>query len=53
MEEVPEQGVIAVPYQRLSADALDAILEDYVSREGTDYGDYSFSLSDKKAQVLS
>ncbi|WP_420591320.1 YheU family protein [Bacterioplanoides sp.] len=52
MEDAPEQGVIAVPYQRLSADALDAILEDYVGREGTDYGDYNFSLSDKKAQVL-
>jgi len=52
MEEPPEQGVIAIPYQRLSADALDAILEDFVGREGTDYGDYSYSLEDKKFQVL-
>ena len=50
--DAPEHGVIAVPFQRLSADALDAILEDFVGREGTDYGDYHYSLADKKAQVL-
>lgn len=52
MDDAPEQGVIAIPYQQLSADALDAILEDFVGREGTDYGDYSYSLADKKNQVL-
>jgi len=52
IDDVPEQGVIAIPYQRLSSDALDAIIEDFVGREGTDYGDYHFSLDDKKNQVL-
>lgn len=51
-DNAPEEGVIPIPYQRLSADALDAILEDFVGREGTDYGDYDYSLADKKAQVL-
>lgn len=50
-DDIPEQGVVEIPWQRLSADALDAILEDFVGREGTDYGDYDFSLEDKKAQV--
>ena len=50
-EDAPQEGVLAIPYQRLSAEALDAILEDFVCREGTDYGDYDVSLADKKAQV--
>ena len=50
-KDAPQEGVLAIPYQRLSAEALDAILEDFVCREGTDYGDYDVSLADKKAQV--
>lgn len=52
-DDMPNEGVLAIPYQHLSPDALDGVLEDYVTREGTDYGDYSYSLADKKAQVLS
>ena len=44
-EDAPQEGVLAIPYQRLSAEALDAILEDFVCREGTDYGDYDVSLA--------
>ena len=50
-EDAPQEGVLAIPYQQLSAEALDGILEDFVCREGTDYGDYDVSLEDKKAQV--
>lgn len=51
-DEAPIEGVVVVPYERLSAEALEAIIEEFVSREGTDYGDYSHSLSDKVEQVL-
>lgn len=51
-DEAPNEGVILIPWDRLSADALDGIVEEYVTREGTDYGDYSFSLQDKKDQVM-
>lgn len=51
-DESPEEGVILIPWQQLSADALDGIVEEYVTREGTDYGDYSFSLQDKKDQIF-
>ena len=47
----PEEGVIRVPYDRLTPDALDGIIEEFVSREGTDYGDYDYSFDDKKDQV--
>ncbi|MEC8103768.1 MAG: YheU family protein [Pseudomonadota bacterium] len=50
-DSVPEEGVIRVPYDRLSADALNGIIEEFISREGTDYGDYDYSFDDKKDQV--
>jgi len=50
-DSVPEEGVIRVPYDRLTPDALDGIIEEFVSREGTDYGDYDYSFDDKKDQV--
>ena len=46
-----EAGVIDVPYQQLSEDALLGLLEEYVSRDGTDYGDVEASLQDKTQQV--
>ena len=52
LDETPQDGVLAIPYQQLSADALDGILEDFVTREGTDYGDYDYSLADKKALMF-
>jgi uncharacterized protein YheU (UPF0270 family) len=43
---------IEVPWQQLSSDALDGLMEAYISREGTDYGEVECSLADKKAQLL-
>lgn len=40
-----------IPYDRLAADVLAALIEEYVTREGTDYGAREFSLADKVAQV--
>ena len=41
-----------IPYQQLSPDALQGIIEEYVSREGTEYGEREFSLKDKVAHVM-
>lgn len=38
---------VAVPPQRLQADVLQALLEDYASRDGTDYGEREFTLEEK------
>jgi uncharacterized protein len=46
------QSVI-VPYSDLAADLLHAVVESYVLREGTDYGEKEFSLEDKVAHVIS
>jgi len=44
------EGVL-IPYTSLSKDVLTAIIEEFVTREGTDYGD-EFSLEEKVEQVL-
>lgn len=53
ISEPPAEGVLVIPYERLSEEALAGIIEEFISREGTDYGDYHYSFADKKAQVLS
>jgi len=40
-----------IPWDRLSAEVLDAVIEEYVTREGTEYGPHEYSLADKVAQV--
>ncbi len=49
--ELPEP--VVVPYTELAADLLHAVVESYVLREGTDYGEKEFSLGDKVAHVIS
>lgn len=46
------QQSIVIPYQELSAGALRGVLESFVLREGTDYGEREVSLDQKVAQVL-
>ena len=46
----PAEPVI-VPYTELSDDALRGVLESFVLREGTEYGERDVSLDQKVAQV--
>lgn len=46
-----EAGVIEIPYQSLSANAFEGIVQEFASRDGTDYGEFECSLADKVAQV--
>jgi uncharacterized protein YheU (UPF0270 family) len=43
--------VIEIPHTRLKADTLQAVIEEFILREGTDYGAHEISLDDKRAQV--
>lgn len=45
--------MLVIPQDQLSADTLDALIEAFVLREGTEYGEQDISLSDKVAQVKS
>ena len=42
-----------VPIDRLDAETLRRVIEEYISREGSDYGLQSLSLSSKVEQVQS
>jgi len=42
---------VVIPYAELSEEALRGVLESFVLREGTEYGERDFSLDQKVAQV--
>ncbi|MEP7313705.1 MAG: YheU family protein [Pseudomonadota bacterium] len=46
------QEPVEVPHTALSAAALQGVLENFVLREGTEYGERDFTLEQKVAQVL-
>lgn len=50
MTDEPEAPV-AIPYTQLSPDALRGVIESFVLREGTEYGEREFSLDQKVAHV--
>lgn len=41
-----------IPYQELSEPALTAIIEEFITREGTEYGEQEYSLEQKVMQVM-
>ena len=43
---------VVVPHTELSEDALRGVIESFVLREGTDYGEREFSLDQKVGHVL-
>ncbi len=36
-----------IPYTSLSEEVLDSVLEEYITREGTEYGERDYSLEEK------
>ena len=51
MDEVPAEPVV-VPHGELAPELLRAVIESFVLREGTDYGEQEFSLEQKVARVV-
>ena len=41
-----------IPFQELSVETLTAIIEEFISREGTEYGVHETSLEKKVQQVM-
>lgn len=41
-----------IPYEQLDPDTLQAVVEEFVTRDGTDYGEEETLLEEKSAQVL-
>ena len=44
---------MVIPYQRLAPETLVALIESFISREGTDYGVSEHSLQSKVEQIKS
>ena len=43
---------LEIPENMLSQQALDQLIEDFILREGTDYGHSEYTLEQKKQQVI-
>jgi len=43
---------VAVPYTEISPDALQGVIESFVLREGTEYGEREFTLEEKRVHVM-
>ncbi len=41
-----------IPWQSLSDDALDGLIDEFVTRDGTDYGENEVPLERRKQQVM-
>lgn len=51
-EEEEDLTPVAVPYTQLSAEALQGVIESFVLREGTEYGEREFTLPEKRLHVM-
>ena len=50
-EPESEPGYVLVPASALSPDALESLIQEFVTREGTDYGLREYSLEEKVKSV--
>ncbi|MEZ4754807.1 MAG: YheU family protein [Bdellovibrionota bacterium] len=41
-----------IPYNKLAPDILNGVMDDFILREGTDYGSEEFTLDQKRERVL-
>lgn len=51
-DEQEHPPAVAVPHTELSAEALRGVVESFVLREGTDYGEHDVPHEQKVAQVM-
>jgi hypothetical protein len=47
----PEERFVDIDYRTLSAEALRGLIEEFITRQGTDYGAREVSLDDKVEDV--
>ncbi len=40
-----------IPHTQLADDVLRAVIEEYITREGTDYGEWEYTLDEKVEQI--
>lgn len=52
MSDAEPQPPVLVPHTAIAADALQGLVEAFVLREGTEYGERDYSLEQKVAHVM-
>lgn len=52
MNKNRQTGGLVIPFKELSPEALQGVIEEYVTRNGTDYGESEIPLDMKTLQVL-
>jgi uncharacterized protein len=52
MKDLEPNEMVRVPHTELSSDLLRAVIESFVLREGTDYGERELTLEEKVARVV-
>jgi uncharacterized protein YheU (UPF0270 family) len=52
MKDLEPNDMVRVPHTELSSDLLRAVIESFVLREGTDYGERELTLEEKVARVV-
>ncbi len=48
----PPEEVVEVPYERLDPETLRNLIQEFVTRDGADWGETGGALEDKVAQVM-
>lgn len=49
--EFKDTPMVIVPLEKLSDEAIEGLINEFILREGTDYGKHEYSLEEKHAQV--
>jgi uncharacterized protein len=44
-------SLVVIPFEQISPAALDGILEEFITREGTNYGFYEYSVTEQLAKA--
>ncbi|NQY99825.1 MAG: YheU family protein [Bdellovibrionales bacterium] len=52
MHEEDQPHFVVIPPEKLSEEAFEALLDEFLLREGTDYGSVELSLDAKRARAL-
>jgi uncharacterized protein YheU (UPF0270 family) len=52
MTNQEKEEFIEIPMELVSAEALDSLIEEFILREGTDYGHAETTLDAKKSKVI-
>jgi len=51
VDELPTREAVQIPLTRLSPGALERLIEEFILRDGTDYGATEQTLREKKAAI--